>query len=113
MEKYPINDWRFYLGDNEIAWQKDFNDENWQNVTVPHDWSITQDFTKAASSGTGYLPGGIGWYRAHVAINEIGEVTDKVTQLRFDGVYKNCQVWVNGYHVGGWASGYSLSLIHI
>lgn len=107
MEKYPINDWRFYLGDNEIAWQKDFNDENWQNVTVPHDWSITQDFTKAASSGTGYLPGGIGWYRAHVAINEIGEVTDKVTQLRFDGVYKNCQVWVNGYHVGGWASGYS------
>lgn len=107
MEKYPINDWRFYLGDNEIAWQKDFNDENWQNVTVPHDWSITQDFTKEASSGTGYLPGGIGWYRAHVAINEIGEVTDKVTQLRFDGVYKNCQVWVNGYHVGGWASGYS------
>lgn len=107
MEKYPINDWRFYLGDNEIAWQKDFNDENWQSVTVPHDWSITQDFTKEASSGTGYLPGGIGWYRAHVAINEIGEVTDKVTQLRFDGVYKNCQVWVNGYHVGGWASGYS------
>lgn len=107
MEKYLISDWRFYLGDNEIAWQKDFNDENWQKVTVPHDWSITQDFTKDASSGTGYLPGGIGWYRAYITTTEIGAFTNKIVQLRFDGVYKNCQVWVNGYHVGNWASGYS------
>lgn len=107
MKKYSINDWFFYLGDNEIAWQKDFNDETWQSVTVPHDWSITQDFTKEASSGTGYLPGGIGWYRAHVDAKELGELKDRILQLRFDGVYKNCQVWVNGYHMGSWASGYS------
>lgn len=107
MEKYLIKDWRFYLGDNEIAWQKDFNDEDWQKITVPHDWSIAQDFTKNASSGTGYLPGGIGWYRAHIVAKEFGEFTDKITQLRFDGVYKNCQVWVNGYHLGGCVSGYS------
>lgn len=107
MKKYSINNWFFYLGDNEIAWQKDFNDETWQSVTVPHDWSITQDFTKEASSGTGYLPGGIGWYRAHVDAKELGELKDRILQLRFDGVYKNCQVWVNGYHMGSWASGYS------
>lgn len=107
MKKYSINDCFFYLGDNEIAWQKDFNDETWQSVTVPHDWSITQDFTKEASSGTGYLPGGIGWYRAHVDAKELGELKDRILQLRFDGVYKNCQVWVNGYHMGSWASGYS------
>lgn len=107
MEKYLIKDWCFYLGDNDIAWQKDFNDKNWQKITVPHDWSITQDFTKDASSGTGYLPGGVGWYRAHIMTKEIGKLTDKITQLRFEGVYKNCQVWVNGYHLGGWVSGYS------
>ena len=28
-------------------------------------------------------------------------------RLRFAGVYKNAQVWVNGYHLGGRPSGYA------
>lgn len=107
MKQYSLNNWKFYLGDNDTAWQKDFVDDTWQDVVVPHDWSITQDFTKAASSGTGYLPGGIGWYRCHYSAAELGELADKVVQLRFDGIYKNADVWANGYHLGSWASGYS------
>lgn len=107
MKILQVADWRFYLGDDRNAWQKHYDDQDWQPVTVPHDWSVTQDFTKAASSGTGYLPGGIGWYRAHYSLAELAVQADQVVQLRFDGVYKNADIWVNGYHLGYRPSGYS------
>lgn len=64
MEKQQIKNWKFILKDEAEAWQKDFDDANWSEVQVPHDWSIHQDFSRQASTGTGSLPGGIGWYRA-------------------------------------------------
>lgn len=54
---------RFHLGEAPDAWQGWFDDSGWQNVTLPHDWSVTLPFDRSCSSGTGYLPGGIGWYR--------------------------------------------------
>lgn len=107
MEQYCLTNWKLFLGDLSNAWQKDFADQGWKKVTVPHDWSITQDFTKDASSGTGYLPGGIGWYRCHFSAAELGDLSDRVLQIRFEGVYKNADVWVNGYHLGYRPSGYS------
>ncbi len=85
----------------------------WRPVTVPHDWSIEQEFSPEASSGTGYLPGGIGWYRAHVSLDNLGPLSElgssggRRVRLVFHGVYKNAQVWVNGYHLGGRPSGYA------
>ena len=32
--------WKFFLGDAASAQSKDFNDENWRNLDLPHDWSI-------------------------------------------------------------------------
>ncbi|KAF1292857.1 glycoside hydrolase family 2 TIM barrel-domain containing protein [Candidatus Enterococcus leclercqii] len=107
MNTFQIIDWRFHLGEDRNAWQKHYDDQQWQTVRVPHDWSVTQDFVKEASSGTGYLPGGIGWYRAHYSLAELGVEKDQIVQLRFDGVYKNADVWVNGYHLGNRPSGYS------
>ena len=74
---------------------------------MPHDWSIEQDFSQEHSSGTGYLPGGIGWYRAHVSLADLGPIDDRHVRLVFHGVYKNADVWVNGYHLGGRPSGYA------
>jgi hypothetical protein len=106
MHSFEIRQWRFTLADEPDAWAKGFDDSAWRAVTVPHDWSIEQEFSQAHSSGTGYLPGGIGWYRAHVSLRDAGEVAGKHVRLLFRGVYKNAQVWVNGYHLGGRPNGW-------
>lgn len=106
MHRYDIRWWNFILGDAPEAWAKGFDDTAWRRLTVPHDWSVEQPFAEHHSSGTGYLPGGIGWYRAHVSLKDVGEVAAKHVRLKFEGVYKNAQVWVNGYHVGGRPNGW-------
>jgi hypothetical protein len=107
MQQFDIRQWQFTLADEPDAWAKGFDDAAWRAVTVPHDWSIEQPFAEHYSSGTGYLPGGVGWYRAHVSLREVGEIAGKHVRLKFQGVYKNARVWVNGYHVGGRPSGYA------
>lgn len=71
---------------------------------VPHDWSVELPFSKDCSSGTGYLAGGIGWYRVRFALPE--ELKGKRVRLAFDGVYKNSQVWCNSYYLGKRPNGY-------
>lgn len=110
MQTFMIKNWKFKLEENQNAWQKDFFDENWEDITVPHDWSIQQEFSKTNASGTGYLAGGIAWYRTHISLEKI-ELTKKIIQLCFEGVYKNTDIWVNGYHLGYRPSGYS-SIYH-
>ncbi|WP_210418496.1 glycoside hydrolase family 2 TIM barrel-domain containing protein [Agromyces intestinalis] len=99
--------WAFALADEPDAWAKGFDDSSWRTVAVPHDWSVEQDFSPSWSSGTGYLPGGVGWYRAHVPLSELGAAQGSHVRLVFDGVYKNARVWANGYHLGGRPSGYA------
>ena len=55
--------WKFTLGDVENFQSINFNDSNWRNLDLPHDWSIEGEFDKKWASGTGFLPGGIGCYR--------------------------------------------------
>lgn len=107
MHLFDIRQWQFTLADEPDAWAKGYDDSAWRAVSVPHDWSIEQPFGEHHSSGTGYLPGGIGWYRAHVSLAAVGDVTGRHVRLKFHGVYKNARVWVNGYHVGGRPSGYA------
>ena len=45
------------------GWYKGYDDSAWTSVTLPHDWSVHMPFEQTNSSGTGYLSGGIGWYR--------------------------------------------------
>ena len=55
--------WRFHLGEISEGSYKGLDDSSWQSVCLPHDWSVSLPFSRDCSSGTGYLPGGIGWYR--------------------------------------------------
>lgn len=55
----PLNNARFHLGDVPNAWQAWYEDNDWESVTLPHDWSVHMPFSKEYSSGTGYLAGGI------------------------------------------------------
>jgi len=106
-----IRRWSFLLADEPDAWAKGFDDSAWRPVVVPHDWSVEHAFDPSCSSGTGYLPGGVGWYRGHVSLAELGLAAGAADRRRlrlvFHGVYKNADVWVNGYHLGSRPSGYA------
>lgn len=106
MQTFTVDNWRFALADHRDAWTKGFDDSSWRTVIAPHDWSVEQDFSPEHSSGTGYLPGGIGWYRAHVPLRALGLAGDVRVELTFGGVYKNADVWANGYHLGGRPNGH-------
>lgn len=97
--------WRFHKGECEEAFQKAFDDSAWRTVTVPHDWSVESPFSKNNSSGTGYLDGGIGWYRVRFSLPE--EYRGKSVRVIFDGIYKNARIWVNSYYFGTRPYGYS------
>ena len=101
---FPLTKGRFHPGDAPDAWQAWYQDDTWETVRLPHDWSVTLPFSKEYSSGTGYLAGGIGWYRISVAPNEAWR--DKRIAIHFDGVYKNSRVWCNSTYLGERPNGY-------
>lgn len=95
---------RFHAGDAPDAWQAWFNDSDWEEVYLPHDWSVSLPFSREYSSGTGYLAGGTGWYRIRVTPRP--EWKGRRISLVFDGVYKNSRVWCNSYYLGHRPNGY-------
>lgn len=102
---YPIDkNCRFHLSDCPDAWQAWYDDSDWESVSLPHDWSVTLPFSREYSSGTGYLAGGIGWYRFRITPHESWK--GKRLYLAFDGVYKNSRVWCNSYYLGNRPNGY-------
>lgn len=70
------------------------DDLAWEKVDIPHDWLIynTRDLYETST----------GWYRRKLHIS--GE---ERTALRFEGVYMDCKVYVNGKFAGEWKYGYS------
>jgi len=97
--------WKFNLGDEEYAWYKGYDDSDWRDVTLPHDWSIEQPFSEEHSSGTGYVCGGVGWYRLRFELPE--GIEDQVVRVTFGGVYKNARVWCNTNYLGMRPFGYA------
>jgi beta-galactosidase len=99
--------WRFSLGNAEGAQKEDYDDSAWRELDLPHDWGIEGPFDKENPTGGsgGYLPAGIGWYRKRFVIPEGWR--GKRVVVEFDGVYMDCDVWVNGGHVGSHRYGYT------
>ncbi|MEK0317823.1 glycoside hydrolase family 2 TIM barrel-domain containing protein [Cohnella sp. 56] len=94
-----------YHGNASNAWYKGFEDQSWRTVTVSHDWSVEEAFSREHSSGTGYLPGGVGRYRRKLEIPEAAQ--GKQVYITFDGVYNHARVWCNSYYLGERPYGYS------
>lgn len=97
--------WRFHLGDQPDAFRTSFDDSRWRLLDLPHDWSVEQPFNPADTEGwqSAYLPGGKGWYRKSFFIKK---KTHRHFMIRFDGVYMNSEVWVNGHYLGKRPYGY-------
>lgn len=125
-------DWRFHLGDVEGAERSEYKDSSWRKLDLPHDWSI-EDLPKRSHSGasealwmpegvstrvgpfdrqlspgqaaTGYFLGGTGWYRKIFSVAHLP--ADRRFEIRFDGVYMDSDVWLNGEHLGNHPYGYT------
>jgi len=96
--------WRFDLGDDATASSPGFNDQRWEEVNLPHDWSVEGQLSPTLASCTGYLPGGIGWYRKSIEIPATKQ-GEKV-YLYFEGVYNRSEVFINGQSLGKRPNGY-------
>lgn len=89
-----------------------FSDASWRQVNLPHDWAIEQPFDQKADGGHGFRAVGaafpensIGWYRRSFDLPKAD--ASRRLWLEFDGVFRDCTVFVNGWYVGRHESGYS------
>lgn len=94
--------WLFKLTDDSTIVKPAFEDKDWRKLMLPHDWSIEGQLSPSLASCTGYLPGGIGWYRKHFTI------TDNAARhyIYFEGVYNRSEVYLNGHLLGKRPNGY-------
>lgn len=107
--------WLFHRGDVAAGENPSLDDDAWQEVTVPHDWSIGGRFRQFRDENfwrmqnidhrMGYLPQGIGWYRLHVHVP--ASWAGKRVTIRFDGVYRESTVWIDGRKLGFRPYGYA------
>jgi beta-galactosidase len=100
------SDWKFYLGDDKEAKNETYNDSEWRQLTLPHDWSIEGAFSDKNTTGQagGGLPAGIGWYRKAFFVPQSAQGQNVL--IDFDGVYCNSEVWINGHYLGKRPNGY-------
>ena len=62
------DDWKFILKDVPDGQSVTVDDSKWQPVSLPHDWTVKGQLSPTLASCTGYLPGGIGWYRKSLSL---------------------------------------------
>ena len=70
--------------------------EQWREVSIPHDWSVEGRLSEDLASCTGYLPGGIGWYRKVFTAGDPG----LRHYIYFEGIYNRSEVYLNGELLG-------------
>jgi len=112
------DNWKFFLGDVKGAEKNSFIDKSWRDIDLPHDWSIENlpgqepgkvvgPFSKTSigTTATGYTVGGTAWYRKTFTFDSKEKFNNAI--ISFDGVYMNCDVWVNGKFLGNHPYGYT------
>jgi beta-galactosidase len=117
--------WRFHLGDDwgsgeDLAKagsssgpaRPGFSDTGWRLLNLPHDWAVELPFDEKADGSHGFKPVGrgfpqnsVGWYRRGFDLPK--EDSGKRLWLEFDGAFRDCRVFLNGYFIGHHESGYS------
>ena len=70
--------WLFYRGDALSAAEVSFEDQDWRELSLPHDWSIEDlpgtssplDSSAIGGVSTGFFVGGTSWYRKHFSLTK-------------------------------------------
>ena len=92
-------EWKFQLGDVAGASATAFDDAKWENVGLPHSFSMPY----FAANDKFYV--GYGWHRKHFDVPAAW--TGRRVNLEFDGVFQDAELFVNGQRVGEHKGGYN------
>lgn len=91
-----------------------FDDSSWQRVNLPHDWVVDLPYSGEASHSHGYKCIGwnypqnsVGWYRKHIQVPS--EDKGKQIWIEFEGIFRDSEVFCNGFYLGHERSGYASS----
>ena len=108
MHTFDISRWAFTLADEPDAWAKGYDDSSWRTrhraARLERRAGRSRQSHRAAPAICPAASAGIApMSRCAISASSTG----KHVRLVFHGVYKNADVWVNGYHVGGRPSGYA------
>ena len=104
--------WRFRKGDVKKAFESNFIDEEWEEVSIPHTWN-SHDVQNGGGKKSGFIrrndPGyyrGIGWYRFKFLIPE--DYYEKRVFIRFQAAGSVAKVYLNenelGTHFGAFSA---------
>lgn len=99
-EKINFNrEWKFQVGDHKGAETVAFDDEKWENIGLPHSFSMPY----FAAGNAFYV--GYGWYRKVFEIP--ASHTGKRLALDFEGAFQDAEIYLNGRKVGSHQGGYT------
>jgi len=98
-------------GTAQGAAREQFDDSKWRSLDLPHDWAVELPFDGRGSNshgskaiGKNFPQNSVGWYRKSFAVPAADK--GRRVALDFDGVFRDSQVWVNGFYLGRVSSGY-------
>lgn len=122
-QKYPGFNDRRWNDPKDPIWSKilerpEYDDSNWGIVSIPHTWSTYETtgelhpyIKNASNRDNSYWWDGVGWYRKRFTVEK--SLEGKKVFVEFEGVQKNCRVYINGKpmaeHFGGY-TGFSVDL---
>ena len=126
MEKFSLDrDWKFFNGDIPSpeanshtvcymaakaggaigAASPDFNTDSWEDVDLPHDWAVYNEFEEKWGPANGYKKRGKGWYKKRFRLDEADK--GKQILIEFGGIASHSIIYMNGSVVGRNFCGYN------
>src|SRR5689334_18613279 len=93
--KYNFNSgWKVYVGDTASAFQTDFDDHGWRQVTLPWAWNEDEAFRKDIKD----LSDSVAWYRKRFKLP--ASAKGQKIFLEFEGVRQAGEFYLNGKFIG-------------
>ncbi len=91
-------EWKFQLGDHPGAEVIGYNDSKWDDIGLPHSFSMP--YFASPKFYTGY-----GWYRKHFDVP--ANWSGRRLFLEFDGAFQDAEIFINGQRIGEHKGGYT------
>jgi hypothetical protein len=93
--EYNFNgQWRLHVGDGDGFQDSDYDDSQWEPVSLPHAWNEDDAYSVEIHDHST----GVAWYRKRFVLPE--NQADRNIFLEFEGVRQAARVYVNGREVG-------------
>ncbi len=100
--------WKFSKDGNEQSMIRDFKDDEWENISIPHCWNAIDVFDTRNIKDDYYVNDryyrGPAWYRKYFTLNKGNK--EKIF-LEFEAAFQKADVWINEQYLGKHLGGYT------